>query len=151
MSIVASAIIADHPQVSGRRRVTEAHTDHTGAVHLIQYVAGPSTDVATVLAARVPLIEADLATAEIAGNLERTADGWSFRHCTRAQVAAAIRERFKTATGIDALLLAERIAPLTDAQLKAAFGLNDAGVTALRAKLTNMVAKLDAARAETGA
>lgn len=151
MSIIASAVIADHPQAGGRRRVTEAHTDHLGGVHRVEYVAQAKVDVQAAMAARAPLIEAELAAAEIGANLERSAGDWSFRHCNRAQVAAAIREKFKTAAGIDALLLAERIAPLTDAQLKAAFGLNDAGVTALRAKLTNQVAKLDAARAETGA
>lgn len=69
MPIVASEIVEDAPQRDGRRWVRERHTDHLGAAHEFLYMAEAGTDAAAVMAARVPVIEAMLAEAEIEANL----------------------------------------------------------------------------------
>lgn len=63
----------------------------------------------------------------------------SFNHSTQLQLAQRLRERFKTATRMEALQVARFFAARTDAQLKAFFGLTDAQTTALRAKLDDMM------------
>lgn len=68
MSIVNSEILEDRAQVDGRRHVRERHTDHLGQTYEVSYMAEAGADVAATMAARVPILEAQLAELELAAN-----------------------------------------------------------------------------------
>jgi len=65
-------------------------------------------------------------------------------------LAQRLRERFRSASRLEALQIARFLAALTYAQLKALFGLTDAQTSALRSKLTNMMTTVDRIRATVG-
>lgn len=65
MPIVSSTFKIDgHAQEDGRSYVREEHTDSTGAVHLVEYLASPGTNHQAVADARAVAISDALATAE---------------------------------------------------------------------------------------
>jgi hypothetical protein len=66
MSIVSSSYVLGNAFPDGRRFVTELHTDSVGVVHLQEYFAAADADYAAILAARVAMIEHQLAEAEAA-------------------------------------------------------------------------------------
>lgn len=76
----------------------------------------------------------------------------TFTHCTRAQFAARLRERFRLARGVEALRLAQWIgANLTDAEIKAVWGLTNAQLTALKSRFASksaLLSQVDAAGGE---
>ena len=78
------------------------------------------------------------------------------RHATNAQLAAAFRERYRAATGLEAGRLARwllnRIADgtWTDAQVRSAFGLNATQYTTLKSRLTTRATRYDAVMADAG-
>jgi len=80
--------------------------------------------------------------------------GWpsvpTFNHSTRGQLAQRLRDRFRTASRLEALQIARFFAALTDAQLKALFSLTDAQTSALRSRLTDMAMTVDRIRATVG-
>ena len=80
--------------------------------------------------------------------------GWpsvpTFNHSTRGQLAQRLRDRFRTASRLEALQIARFFAALTDAQLKALFTLSDAQTTALRTRLEDMMTAVDRIRAAVG-
>lgn len=78
------------------------------------------------------------------------------RHATGAQLAAAFRERYRAATGLEAGRLARwllsRISDgtWTDAQVRAAFGLTVTQYNNLKTRLSEKAARYDAVMADTG-
>jgi hypothetical protein len=62
--IVSSQIYHDLPQKDGRRSIAELHTDHLGKPYFVFYRASALADVNTIMAARVPSIDASLIEAE---------------------------------------------------------------------------------------
>ena len=74
----------------------------------------------------------------------------TFNHSTPTQLAQRLRERFRGASRLEALQIARFFAALTDAQLKALFSLTNAQTTALRTKLTDMMATVDKIRTAAG-
>ena len=66
VSIVSSIHTVGHAQVDGRHYVTEAHTDHLGVVHRVEYLAAVGTDYAAVRDARAVQIADRLAEDEAA-------------------------------------------------------------------------------------
>jgi len=78
------------------------------------------------------------------------------RHATGAQLAAAFRERFREATGLEAGRLSrwllDRIADgtWTDAQVRAAFGLTTTQYNQLKTRLTTRATRYDAVLADAG-
>lgn len=64
MPITASTHTVGHPQVDGRRYVTEQHTDSAGGVHVVEYLAAVGTDYAAVRDARAAQISEALAETE---------------------------------------------------------------------------------------
>jgi len=74
----------------------------------------------------------------------------TFNHSTRGQLAQRLRERFRDASRLEALQIARFFAVLTDAQLKALFGLTDAQTAALRARLDDMMTTVNRIRATVG-
>ena len=155
MSITSSSITEDRPQLGGRRHVCERHTDHLGQVHDIRYMALTADNVNTFMAARVPIIEAQLKAAEIAANMGKALNAelaYTFNHSTVAENRTALRELFKTATRWELLTLGWVIheLALSDNQLKSLFGVNDAELPALKAKLLDIHDKYEDALALVG-
>lgn len=69
----------------------------------------------------------------------------SFRHSTKAQLVAALRERYREASGVSALRIAKWARDnMTNAQINAAFGAGAA------AKVTSAAARYDTLQAERG-
>lgn len=66
MPIVSSTHVVGQAQVDGRRYVTESHTDGTGAVRQVEYLAAVGTDYAAVRDARALVIADQLADEEAA-------------------------------------------------------------------------------------
>lgn len=80
----------------------------------------------------------------------------ALRHATNAQLAAAFRERYRAATGLEAGRLARwllnRIADgtWTDTQVRNAFGLNVTQYNAMKTRLETKAARYDAVIADAG-
>lgn len=80
----------------------------------------------------------------------------ALKHATSAQLAAAFRERYRKATGLEAGRLARwllnRIADgtWTDAQVRNAFELTVVQYNALKTRLTEKATRYDAVIAEVG-
>lgn len=78
------------------------------------------------------------------------------RHATAAQLAAAFRERYRDAVGLEAGRLArwllDRIADgtWTDTQVRNAFGLNTTQYNAMKTRLTTKATRYDAVIADAG-
>jgi hypothetical protein len=64
VSIVSSTYEVGVPQIDGRTYVIEWHTDHTGAVHRIEYGSIGIIDYQAVMEARAVQIAQALADAE---------------------------------------------------------------------------------------
>lgn len=72
MPIVSSTYRIDgHAQADGRRYVIEDHTDSTGVVHRVEYLAASGTDYQSVADARAIAI----AEALVAAEFEATVNG----------------------------------------------------------------------------
>ena len=56
MPIVNSVYKVGHSQVDGRKYVIETHTDDANDVLVIEYLAEPNTDYATVMSNRVSVL-----------------------------------------------------------------------------------------------
>lgn len=156
MPIVSSAIVEASRQRDGRTRVRERHVDHLDVSHEWTYAAEPGFNLATALAAHAVSLGAQLRASEIEGNLDSVvtlgADATvTFRHSNVAQNAAGLRERYRRAIRIEAVMMGEYLAGLTNGQLQAAFGLTAGQVTTLRTnKLTPAAAQATAIRAAAG-
>jgi len=75
MPITSSQIIEDSQQADGRRWVTEEHTAGTGKTYKVTYLAEATTDINTVMAARVAGMNQSLIDTEISKYLGRIEDG----------------------------------------------------------------------------
>lgn len=155
MAIVSSSIVEDRQQVDGRRAIRERHTDHAGAIHEFAYLASAGDDVSAVMASRVASIESGLASAEIDRNIVRALDQQSVTtvHCTVAQLRTALREFYKVARGWDVVRMGRFIRfvlNLTDNQLKSVFGVNDAQLVPLKARLDAQVQRYNDVIADAG-
>lgn len=156
MPIVASVIVEDAPQMDGRRWVRERHTDHLGAAHDVLYLALAEADAEAIMAARVSAIEAQLAAAEIAANVEEAASKaeptLSFEHSSRAALNAALRERYRTSEQVEAVIIGAYFAQRPDDEVAAAFGLDtsDPEFAALRSRLAAKLALMQQGAVEAG-
>ena len=154
MAITSSVIQNDAPQADGRRRVTEAHTDHLGVVHSRTYLADAETDVVAALAPRASQLVAELADAEFARNLTRIlarqTTGLTTQHLTLAQLRQRLRAFYQTADRLEVCLLAAFFLTLTDAQLQSLFGVTAGQLPALKARLQARADVLTALESATG-
>lgn len=157
MSITNSTILEDRVQLDGRRHVRERHTDHLGTQHHVAYMAESGANATTTMTARVAQLESALASSELDENEARaTADSGfiapTFQHCTAGQMRARIRELFRTGRSWRVCRIAWYIQQLglTDAQLKAMFGVNDAQLVTLKAKLASLETKYNDVQTQQG-
>ena len=74
-----------------------------------------------------------------------------FVHSTRGQLAKAIRERYASATGLEALKIATWVsANLTKAEIQAAFGITAGQATSLLARLNAKATQLQSVLTAVG-
>jgi len=64
MPIISSQVVFTSQQAGGLIRTVEKHIDSTGGEHIFEYLASASDNVNAILAARIPVIEENLANAE---------------------------------------------------------------------------------------
>lgn len=157
MPIVSSVIVDNALQKDGRRWIREHHTDHVGVVRAVQYLAAAGFNTATAMAARVAVLDAEMTQNEIATNIAGILiDGRnapvSLVYSTVAQNRAALRAAYQLASRVEAIMIADFLASLTDAQLASLFGMTAAQVTTLKTnKLTPAATAAATIRASTGA
>jgi hypothetical protein len=157
-AITGSVIVEDRAQADGRRWIRERHTDHTGEVHFIVYMAAAGANATTAMTNRVALIEEQLAAAEMSRNISQIdRDGIeplnpviTLQHTTIDQLGAEVRARFQSATGAKAAVIAEWLLTRTDAQLRNAFGMTQTQVNSLKTRLQSKVTILTNLRNQTG-
>lgn len=155
MTIASSVLREDALQTDGRRRVTEAHTDHLGAVYLRTYLATGGFDAAAQLAARAAEIETQLADEEFGRDLDRITQrlftGLTTNHLTLAQLRTRLRAYYVQATPLEVCVLATFFLTLSDAQLQSLFSVTAGQLPALKARLqtrADLLISLDAATGE---
>lgn len=154
-AIVSSVIIEDAAQKDGRRWITERHTDQLGKTYDVVYIAIEGANVNTALAARATQINQQLIDRETAANVQRAIDSAAapiLNYSAASDFRSALRERYKSATGWDAIRLGSFIngLGLSDGQLTAIFGVSGAQLTSLKTKLSNQASKYAAAISEAG-
>lgn len=150
MPIVSSVLRLGHIQrgtesslrhVPDRRTVTEIHTDHTGAVHTIEYLSGEADDRAAIMAARAVVLNSQLIEREIERVLRVLPLPLVLSHATRTQVATALRAEFLTSRKERTWELADWImdgldaGEWTDTQLRNVWNLTANQWNTLKAKL----------------
>jgi hypothetical protein len=112
--------------------------------------------VATFLAGQVTLIAEALRAQEISQNIAEIVTLGELAtprllYSTAAQNFAVLREAYQTAARIEAVMMADFLSSLSNAQLQAAFGMTAGQVTTLRTnKLTPAATLADQIRASTG-
>lgn len=153
---IVSSVLTSSVQADGRSRVEEVHTDGQANQYRRSYLAEKGADLNAALAAYAAQLSLDLAAAEIQANIAQvTALGstatvsavWS----TLAQNRTALRAAFANATQVQAIMIGDFLASLTDAHLQAAFGLTAGQVATLRSsKLTPAASAAATIRAAAG-
>lgn len=154
-TILSSAILADRPQVDGRRYVTEEHLDDQGETTRVTYLALANADVQAAATARQATILDQLRAAEVAANIAKALNAelmFTFRYSTVAENEVALRAVFQTATRWELLTIGWVLDQLnlSDARIRSLFGVAQSGVAAIRAKLADIAAKYEAALATEG-
>jgi hypothetical protein len=146
-TISSSQIIEDVKQVDGRRWILERHIDNAGIERLVRYLAAAGDDTAALLATHAAQVAANLAAGEVAANVAvvtalGSAATPTFTYSTVAQNAAGLREAYRGATRIDAVMVGDYLDTLSSAQLQAAFGLTAGQVATLKTNKLDPAASL---------
>lgn len=156
MPIVSSIIESTSQQRDGRAWIRELHTDQVGVQYERNYLANAGLDTAAALAAYAILLATDIRDREIARNIASiTANGsladTSTIYSTAAQNFAVLREAYRTALRVEAIMMADFLNSLSNTQLQAAFEFTAGQVTTLRTNKLQPAATLAASiRASAG-
>jgi hypothetical protein len=138
MPITSSETLSALVQRDFRRWVHERHVDHLGVEHVRHWLAGVNDNLAAALADyAVALVEA-LRAREIEANIAAIlADGSlatiTVQHSTAAQNRSALREAYRSATRVQAVMIGDYLNTLTNNQLATAFGITTQEASTLRA------------------
>lgn len=156
MPIASSTFTLGPAQSDGRRWCVERHTDHAGVVRVVEYLAAVGTDNTAVMNARAVQLAAALKEAELQYAITTAPWDYTLGWATLAELAATVREQYKTASKADLAALAARILEwiangrFTDVQVRNAFGLNASQWTTLKNKMTTLVTNQQAINSATG-
>jgi hypothetical protein len=157
MTIISSVIADNVIQRDGRRSIVEHHTDQLGIVYRHIYLSVGNANLNAALAAYAAQLDADLTNNEIQANIGNvTRDGslavTSTIYSTGAQNFSALREAYRTAARVEAIMIGDFLSSLTDAQLRTAFSMTQAEVNTLRTnKLTPSASAATTIRSTVGA
>ena len=154
MSIVASVIVEDSPQVDGRRHIAEKHTDHVPRDHFVRYRAAAGLDVNAVMLDRVPQVWAGLVEAEVGQNMANILSGdytVTTDYVVVADMRQAIRAAYLEATEQEVGRIAGFLLSVSDANLKLLFGgLTNPQLNQLKGRLQDRFDELSAVLAAAG-
>lgn len=156
MAIVSSVIVEDARQIDGRRYIRERHTDQIGQVYEFTYLCPAGFNAAVALAARVPIINADLIVNEVSANVSDVLANGSLAspslvYSTPAQNFLGLRLAYATATRTDVIMIGDFLDTLTNGQLATAFGITTGQAATLRTnKLDPAAALATSIRAAAG-
>lgn len=158
MAITASVIDRVSVQADGRKWVHEIHTDNLGLTWTRDWLAQAADDLNAALSAHAAVIANDLINAELAADLAAIeangslATGITTSYATLAQVRAALRTAYASATQTQAIMLGDYLSSLADATLQTLFSMTAGQVTTLRTnKLTPAASAAATIRAASGA
>ncbi len=154
---IVNSSFTSQRQADGRRWVTETHTDNLGATYTLPaYLAAVGADLNANMVIHAAALADQLVADEIAANMLAisvlgSAAAPTLVYSTLPQNIAALREAYRNATRIEAVMMGDFLSFQTDARLQTAFGLSAAQVTNLRTtKLTPAANAAAAVRAATG-
>lgn len=157
MAIVSSETVSVSTQRDGRRYVLEHHTDHLGVVWPRTWLAGAADNLAAALSAYAATLLDILRDREIGSNIADILTNGSIatitlQHSTAAQNRTALRGAYRTATRVEAVMIADYLNTLTNAQLATAFNTTTGEAATLRTnKLEPAATIASGTRAATGA
>lgn len=157
MPIVSSVLSEEGEQRDGRHWVNEVHTDHLGQTHVASWLAEPNDNASQIMADRVPSIEATLKTHEIETNVATilvlgSLTDTSLDHSTVNENFAVLREAYKTALEVEAVMAGDFLSSQSDAVLRNVFAMTQPQVNNLRTnKLTPAANTAASIRASSGA
>lgn len=138
MSIVSSSILSDQPQKDGRRWIVAQFIDQIGQAYTQTYLApNAGFDAVARLAADASAMGPQLTASEVAANIAAVSTIGSlasptFVYSTVPVNVAALRAAYQVATQVQAIMMGDFLASLTNGQLQTAFGLTAGQVTTLR-------------------
>ena len=154
---MASSTLISATTIGDRREVVFTITDDLGVVHGPRVEFRPPVEVvATFLAEQVAIMLVSLRDHEIAQNVGEIVTLGELAmprllYSTAAQNFTALRAVYQGATRIEAVMIADFLSSLTDAQLRSAFSMTQSQVITLRAnKLTPAATLADQIRASIG-
>lgn len=157
MPITSSETLSALVQRDGRRWVHERHVDHLGIEHVRHWLAGASDNLATALSAYAAVLVDALRDREIDANIASIVDNGSLatitlQHSTAAQNRTALREAYRTATRVQAVMIGDYLNTLTNNQLATAFNITTEEAATLRTnKLEPAATIASGIRSATGA
>jgi hypothetical protein len=157
MSIVSSETVSTSVQRDGRRRVEEIHIDHLGVQHPQSWLAEVAENLAAALALHAANWVEILRDREIAANIASVLSEGSLatvtlQHSTAAQNRTALRDAYRTATRVEAVMIGDYLNTLTNNQLATAFNITTGEAATLRTnKLEPAATIASGIRAATGA
>ena len=137
MSIVSSETVSTSVQRDGRRYVVERHVDHLGVEHLRTWLAGAADNLAAALSAYAAILLDILRDREIGANIASVLSEGSLatvtlQHSTAAQNRTALRDAYRTATRVEAVMIGDYLNTLTNNQLATAFNITTGEAATLR-------------------
>lgn len=156
MAIASSETVSIAPQADGRRYVLERHIDHLGVIHERTWLAGAADNLAAALSAYATTLLDILRDREIASNItDILANGSlatiTLQHSTAAQNRSALRDAYRTATRVEAVMIGDYLNTLTNAQLATVFNITTQQAATLRTnKLEPAATTAAAIRAAAG-
>lgn len=154
MPITSSTIAEDRPQLDGRRYVTERHVDHVSVIHWIRYMAEVGADVLATALARASQLNQNLIDQELSKDIAAILDNRyadvTAQYAAVADVRAALRAFYQTASGQDVGRMAGYLLTLSDAQLRTLFNMTQGQVDTLKVRLQARVDALTAVLTATG-
>lgn len=156
MPIVSSTIIADEPQIDGRRRITEQYTDQFGNLHMIAYLCPAVFDVQSVMIVRTAILNIQLQTNELDKMITTYPWDYAQTETTVAELTAYVRAVYREGKREELVPVARRILEwitngrFTDTQVRNAFGLTLAQWTTLKNKMIALVSASTTIETATG-
>lgn len=157
MSIVSSETVSASVQRDGRRYVLERHIDHLGAIHERTWLAGAADNLVAALSAYAATLLNILRDREIAANIASVLANGSLatitlQHSTAGENRTALRDAYRTATRVEAVMIGDYLNTLTNNQLATAFNITTGEAATLRTnKLEPAATIASGIRAATGA
>jgi hypothetical protein len=156
-TITTSQVVSDDVQADGSRVVRERHVDSTGREFILVNSVQAGFDAQAFLTSRASMILASEVARELSDDLAAILNDGSqavltFNYATVAQLRTALRDAYRSASRMQAIMIADFLSSLTNAQLQNLFGFTAAQANNFRTnQLTPAATQAAAIRAAAGA